>query len=156
MRPTFLTVLCILTFVGSSYTIISSLLGGITSKASNQILNESKREIDSLSKNASTPEEKRAMKMVSKFTEGLDPEKLQKSNWAQAVASVFCILGAFLMWKLKRIGFYAYILGTLIGVVAPFVILGTSNIIAILSATFIAFIGIVFCILYGLNYKHLK
>jgi hypothetical protein len=156
MRPTFLTVLCILTFVGSSYMIISSLLGGITSKASTEILNESKREIDSIAKTASSPEEKRAMKMVTKFTEGLDPVKLQQSNWAQAVASVFCLLGAFLMWKLKRIGFYAYLLGTLIGVVAPFVILGTDNLIAVLSATFMAFIGIVFCILYGLNYKHLK
>ena len=84
------------------------------------------------------------------------PEKIKLGAIASMAAAILCLLGAFLMWQLKKTGFYAYVAGTLIGVISPFVIFGTANFMAIISSVMIGFIGLIFVILYGVNLRHMR
>ena len=54
-------------------------------------------------------------------------------------------LGGILMFGLNKTGFYSYILGTAIGVAGPFIGFWRRNVMTILSSSFTAFIGILFC-----------
>ena len=84
------------------------------------------------------------------------PENLKKAGIAEALAALCCLAGAFLMWQLKKNGYYLYIAGTLIGIISPFVIYGSSNMMSIISSVMVGFVGIVFMILYGVNLKDMR
>jgi hypothetical protein len=58
-----------------------------------------------------------------------------------------------MMWQLKKIGFYSYITGIVVGVLGPMVALG--GIMGWSSSAGMGFFGLVFIILYGVNLKHL-
>ena len=156
-RPTFLTVLCILTFIGSGWGIVSGIITYATaaSKAKEMVVTQQKSAED-LKKNDQKGEGSGiAQKMVSSmsvFTEG----NLKKAGIAGMVSALLCLAGAFMMWKLNKNGYYIYILGTLAGIASPFMIYGSDNIISIMSSIMVGFVGIVFVILYGVNLKYMK
>lgn len=158
-RPMFLTILCVITFLFSGFSIISSANQYL--KADAKAL-EAKTEMEkSLTEmrqnpNKSDPGVKIAEKMISSMSILANPENIKKSAIASILTSVFCLIGAFLMWSLNKKGFYLYVIGTLIGIVAPFIIYGATNILAIGSSVFIAFFGIIFVILYAVNLKVMK
>ncbi len=158
-RSTFLTVLCILTFIGSAIGIVSGIGTLTTSKITAEVLDENKKNMDKAIDNLEDNKEPgaaAAAKFVKNMSEGFTPEKLKNNAYGQLVAALLCLSGALLMWQLKRNGFFLYLAGTILGVVVPFVVFGTGNIMGIFSAATAAFIGIIFCILYYLNYKELR
>lgn len=116
-RPTFLTVLCILTFIGSSLGIIFSILGIVGVGA-----------MDNLASN-----------FAGASVESAGTGKLIGT----AVFNALSLTGAILMWKLKKIGFFAYVLAQ-----ALIVIFGWS----IMTLVF----AVIFVVLYALNYKALQ
>jgi uncharacterized membrane protein YjjP (DUF1212 family) len=59
------------------------------------------------------------------------------------------------MFRLKKAGYWLYILGTAISIAGPLYIFG-GNLISMLSTVLIGIAGIVFVILYGLNLKYLR
>jgi hypothetical protein len=157
-RPTFLTVLCILTFIFSAYSIITNSFGYVSAdtKAAAVKIGFDKAKTD-MQKDTSNNEGKAfAQKIVTKVGDVLTPENIRKSSLGSIIAAIFCLLGALMMFKLKKIGYYIYLLGTLIGIAAPFIIYGGTNLLAIASSLVIGFIGIVFCIMYGVNLKEMK
>lgn len=157
-RPTFLTVLCILTFIGSGWGIISgftsyasaNLTAGLTQTA----MEDAQRELEN--QEISNSGTAMANQMLAGMSDVLNPENIRKNAMFSIVSCVFTLLGAILMFRLSKTGFWLYILGTLIGIVAPFVVYGPSNFVTIISSSAIAFFGILFVVLYGLNLKHLK
>ena len=150
-RSTFLTVLCILTFVGSTYGILSNVYGYFGAKASVAKLNEVKEKMGKYSTGETSEGEKMSKDLVSTFTKGITVESIRNTAIASVISSVCCLLGALLMWRLKKEGFYAYLLGTIIGIVAPLVIMGTDNFVGIIGSIFVAVVGIAFCVMYFLN-----
>lgn len=157
-RPVFITVLCILTFIGSGWGIISGAIQYFTAEKQVQAMAISKekaaadlKKVDSQDAGA-----KMAQKMVNSMTSAFTVENIKKNGLAAMLAAVFCLAGAFMMWQLKKTGFYLYIVGTLVGIVSPFLIYGTDNIMSIFSSVIVGLIGIVFVILYGVNVKHMK
>ncbi|MBX3241243.1 MAG: hypothetical protein KIT80_17170 [Chitinophagaceae bacterium] len=157
-RPTFLTVLCILTFIGSGWGIIS----GFTSYASANLaagisqtaIEDAQRELENEEiSNAGT---KVANEIFAGMSSVLNPENIRKNAMFSIVSCVLTLLGAVLMFRLSKTGFWLYILGTLVGIAAPFIVYGGTNILTIISSSAIAFIGILFVVLYGLNFKHLR
>ncbi len=158
VRPTFLTVLCILTFIGSGWGIISgftsyasaNLTAGLTQTAVEDAQRELEKEEVS---NAGT---QMANQIFAGMSDLLNPENIRKNAIFSIVSCVFTLLGAILMFRLSKTGFWLYLLGTLIGIVAPFIVYGGSNIFSILTSSAFAFFGILFVVLYGLNLKHLK
>ncbi|CAN5377896.1 hypothetical protein BH11BAC3_BH11BAC3_19230 [soil metagenome] len=157
-RPQFLTIICILTFIGSGLGIISGSVQIATSeKQANQIIITKKKAAADIQKKGDNNAGTRfAEKMVNSMSTTFTAENFRKTGIAAIIGALFCIGGALLMWQLKRIGFYSYILGVLIGIVSPFIIYGNDNLMAIITSIGVGFIGIVFIILYGVNVKHMR
>lgn len=157
IRPTFLTVLCILTFIGSGYGIISGISGYFTAETTAGVtqaaMEDAKDQISGSGTDAGT---RIAEKMLSGASEVLKPENLKKNALFSIIASIFTLVGAILMFQLKKAGFWAYVLGTVISIAAPFVIFGAGNLISMAATIGAAFIGIIFVVLYALNLKHLR
>jgi len=201
-RSTFLTVLCLLTFIGSSLFIVKGLgelmLSGYTSQLFQLINEKSKKEltppfeddfldtnsteskgfsdldslefnedelseqIDSLfeeiepelNHNADNPARNFAKRTVDNLVADLTLENIKNNSYASILASILTLLGAIMMWKLRKIGFWIYVLGTVIGIVAPLIIY-SGNLLGAISAIGIGFFGILFVVLYAINKKQL-
>ncbi|MEP7110029.1 MAG: hypothetical protein ABI760_18685 [Ferruginibacter sp.] len=155
-RPTFITVLCILTFIGSGWNVISESIKYATANSQAAAISMAKEKVNSdLKRNNDSSEGSRfAKKMMNNLS--ATPDNIRKGALSNIAAAIFCLAGAFMMWKLKRTGFYLYVAGTLIGIISPFVIFGGSNFISIISSVAIGFIGIIFVILYGVNLRYMK
>jgi len=157
-RPTFLTVLCILTFVVSGYFFVQSIIGifanqAMDTAAFNEVseqLYESMDEMDG-----------EQQQFMQGFIDALQVtmnsaiENAVSLGIFEMLASALGIFGAVLMFKLNKKGYYLYILAKVIGVVAPLFIIG-ANMLTISLYGFIAFIGILFIILYGVNVKYMR
>jgi len=155
-RPVFITVLCILTFIGSGWNLISESIRYSTASSQATAISMAKDKLNSdLQKNKDTSEGSRiAKKMVNSLK--TTPENIRKGALSNIAAAILCLAGAFMMWKLKRTGFYLYVAGTLAGIISPFIIFGGNNFISIIGSVAIGFIGLIFVILYGVNLRHMK
>lgn len=135
-RSNFLMVLCILTWVGSGIAILGYgylyLLMG----------------------------------QMYKVFEALGGDQPNELNWVMwhylisAIAPVCCIVGAVLMWKLKRLGFYVYLLGQLPPILFSFytwmVVTAKQNSDSLFFAVLVNVIPIGFIVMYAINLKYLK
>ena len=157
-RPTFLTVLCILTFIGSGWGIVNGVIQYVTadSRSAEMAMMKTKASDNIAQKRQKDDAGSRfAEKMVNSMSV-MNADSLRKGGMAGILSSAICLLGAFMMWQLRKPGFYLYILGTLVGIVSPFIIFGTNNFLSIMSSIFVGFIGIAFIILYAVNVKHMR
>lgn len=155
-RPTFLTVLCILTFIGSGYGVFNAITSysnaevavGLTNDVMEDAMDQIEDEADS--------EEEAAMvgKIMGAVTDGLTVDNVKNMSIANGIAAILCLLGAVLMWGLDKKGFWLYAIGTAVGIIAPVMIY--KGILGAMAGGGIAFFGIIFVVLYALNLKHMK
>lgn len=137
-RPVFLTVLCILTFIGVGLTILSQAASYIAF----QSLTDAAGTLEELGSSPEIEAAKNALRYVYVFL-------------AVGIGgSLLCLLGAIMMWKLKRLGYYIYIAGQVIPVVISFALQAVAvNVLTIISSVFLP---VLFIVLYGVNFRHLK
>lgn len=157
-RPVFLKVLCILTFIFSSYTILSQVYVYFQAEETSEVMKDAKTEINKDMNDTKTrsPEESSFLnKILGGMSEMTTPENLKKQAIGNIIPSALCLLGAILMWRLNRNGFYLYILGTVVGIIVPFYLFGNNFLVA-LSTGFASFIGILFIIFYAMNLKSMR
>ena len=154
IRPTFLTVLCILTFIGSGFGLISNAMGYFSADKTAADMVKASQELKGKkeSNNATNFEGQ----MMDTLTTAFTPDNLRKSAIGGVVGSILCLVGAIMMWNLRRTGYYIYVVGALIGIAIPFMIFGTGNLVAIGMSVFSGFFGLLFIVLYGLNLKSLR
>ena len=162
-RPTLLTVLCILTFVGSSYSILGSVYSYTAAHTLSTSIhnNMNKTKVDSVKINDSTKVENRrndSGKMRG-FMKGMekvyDENNIRTKAIADIIAALFTLGGAILMWWRRKTGYILYIVGILIGIAVPFYLYG-NNLIAVGISSFGSFIGLIFIALYALNLSYFK
>jgi uncharacterized membrane protein (DUF2068 family) len=161
-RPTFLTVLCILTFIGSGWGILSSVWSYTTAKQTVKMFAQAGQENrhDSLSKKDSVRLQKQhesseymiGKKIGASARTMFTVDNIHKKSIGDLIAAVFTLTGAIFMWFQKRWGFYIYIIGVVIGIVLPFYLFG-NDLLTIGIASFGAFFGLLFIALYALNLK---
>jgi hypothetical protein len=163
-RPTLLKVLCILTFIGSSWLILTNIGAYATASKTAKIISDVRKEIekdsakntDSLKANAG---HKKGFifreKMMSSFSKIMTAESIRKTAIGSIISAILTLIGAILMWQLKRSGFYLYIVGTLIGLSVPFYLYG-ANTMSVGISFFTGFFGLIFIALYALNIKSLR
>jgi len=202
-RPVFLTVLCILTFIGSGWAVFSSITAYNTAEDTVGVFSESlkknkemnragrdtlviesesdtfsmtedldgtnvsiseidrkKAKEDSLDKQDADTVEFRmdgvfGEKIKKNVMDMMSVEKLQNSAIGSFVAALFTLAGAFFMFRLRKTGFYLYILGIAIGIAVPFYIYA-GNLLAIGMSAFSSFFGLIFIALYALNLKSMR
>lgn len=159
-RPSFLTWLCILTFIGSGWTILSSVFTYVSANKYANILSE-QRDIrtDSTYRDSSSVNHNGqntfAKKMKTSFSKILNRDNLRKDSIGKLIAALLTLAGAIFMWNLKRYGFYLYIAGVIISLIIPFYLYG-NDLIAVGATSFGNFFGLIFIALYALNLKSMN
>ena len=114
-RPTFLTVLCILTFVGSGWAILSSVWSYTTAEQTVKMFTQVAQENahDSLSKKDSVRLQKQhesseyiiGKKIGASAKTMFTVDNIHKKSIGDLIAAVFTLTGAIFMWFQKRRGF---------------------------------------------------
>lgn len=139
-RPTFLTVLCVLTFIGVAWGLISSVSGYFTSAAASKMMESAGSEMQ----NVPGMDALTAMAKYAGLLLGVN-----------IIGNLLCLVGALQMWKLKKLGYYVYILGQVIPLGTSVALIGASIFagIALLAG---AIVPVLFIVLYGLNLKHMS
>lgn len=160
-RPSFLTWLCILTFIGSGWAIINSVWSYSIAGKTFFILTEQRdAKADSIRVDSTSFKDDHGNgffrgKIKASFEKMLTKENIQKQAIGKFLAALFTLAGAILMWKLKRTGFYLYIVGVIIGIIVPFYLFG-NDLIAVGASSFSTFFGLIFIALYALNLKSME
>ena len=159
-RSTFLTVLCILTFIGSGWGIYKGLttylMANPTAATINTATKEANREMQNELAGKDDAGSRMAKKMFSGMGDFMNAENLKYYGLSTLVCALFTLGGALLMWRLNRNGFWLYLLGTAASIFAPMFIFGSGNIFAIITTMIPAFFGVLFVILYGVCLKEMK
>lgn len=139
-RHSFLTVLCILSFIGIGIGIIVSIYN-----------------ITNLSKNIEMMNQ--YSNMLNTSYEGI-LDKLIK--WGKTiyvieiVANIICLIGVWMMWNLKKLGYFTYVVGEIAPATASFILLGGYGVLGTLAMVLGLIIPVLFIILYALNLKHMS
>jgi hypothetical protein len=97
-----------------------------------------------------------AEKVISGASAMLNPENIKKNALFSMLANVLTLGGAFLMFQLKKIGFWVYLAGTGIAIVTPLVVYGPANLMSIGMTAVIGFFGVLFAVLYSINLKYMR
>jgi hypothetical protein len=155
IRPTFLTVLCVLTFIGSGYSIFNAISSyssadvavGLTQDVMDEAMDKIEDEAES------EKEAALANKILGSVSEGMTAPNIKNSAIASGISALLTLIGAILMWSLNKKGFYLYVIGVAVGILAPMLIFG--GILGAASSGVLAFVGVLFSVLYGLNLKHM-
>jgi hypothetical protein len=157
IRSTFLTVLCILTFMASLWNLISYtseyLNADVSSSFVNQNMDEVKRTIDD---KLAEKDPEMANKINSDIDKVADPETNKKNALVMIISNLLTLAGAVMMFQLKKAGFWIYIVGTVIGIIGPLLVFGIANLFANFMAIIISIFGILFIVLYSRNLKQLR
>eukprot|EP01012_Entosiphon_sulcatum_P057034 TRINITY_DN80750_c0_g1_i1.p1 TRINITY_DN80750_c0_g1~~TRINITY_DN80750_c0_g1_i1.p1 ORF type:complete len:165 (-),score=24.08 TRINITY_DN80750_c0_g1_i1:28-522(-) len=146
-RPTFLTVLCILTFVGSGLALISAIYGYFSVQASAAMFDTSMQGMEGMDQTGMMGELQETMR---KAVENAIPNLI-----IGVVCALLCLFGAIQMWKQRKTGFYIYTVGELVPPIAGF-ILGAGGVIGSASVILGLIIAVVWVSLYAVNLKHMK
>ncbi|MEW6468287.1 MAG: hypothetical protein AB1458_05145 [Bacteroidota bacterium] len=162
-RPRFLTLLCILTFIGVPLSIVAAILysGQIESmieeiQAAKNMISKGLNAVMDLSLNN--------MPGMSDVNDALEDAKkwLNISLGIIIGLHIVCLIGAIMMWRRKRLGFFVYAFGELlpaIGAAYAYHLATTyGNVPADLQIPMLVaiFVPVLFVILYALNLKHLR
>lgn len=159
VRSTFLTVLCVLTFLGSTLGLFSGVNTFITADEAAATIKKSQAKKDSATADAPQKNDRDAQfgeKMMSSMADLMDPDKLRQGGIAGIISNLLTLAGAILMWRLNRTGFYIYIAGIVVGVGATYAIYGANNFMLNIGSAVSGFIGLVFILMYAFNLKDMK
>lgn len=156
-RPTFLTVLCIITFIVSGFSFFGSVEDMFSSNSTSQEeWDEMTLQFEEMSENMDSDMQDMMASIMESMAGMMETQ--ESSHIILVVigilATLLSLLGAFWMFKLKKIGFYTYIVSKIVGVLGPLAIFGFS-VFSLLMYAGGFFAAVVFIILYGTNAKHL-
>ncbi|MES2590537.1 MAG: hypothetical protein V4608_01545 [Bacteroidota bacterium] len=107
-RPVFLTVLCILTFISSGIGSVTALLTPLFSETIIEFL-----------QNSPNYDEAEMAETVAALQAGFGFYLMV------SILAVCSLVGAILMWKLKKIGFHIYAISNLVALFIPMLMLST-------------------------------
>jgi len=155
-RPTFLLVLCILTFIGSGWGTLSNLFSVFTAG-----LTDSSMQMEYYSSMLSDMDQGAGSvvlsDLVSSMMVGLQATFVHAREIAviSLVLSVISLLGAILMFQLRRFGFYLYTAAQILALfVWPY--FAGFSLYALMMMFFPGLLSLVFIILYAMNLKHMR
>ena len=153
-RPTFLTVLCILSFIGIGLGLISGLMSFATAGMMDDMAEMTEQTMEEGMAELEQEWEDAGIEGSGGFLEGLMNQGMAAMEHArtlaiiQILANLLCLFGVLKMWKLKKQGFYLYTVGELVPPIAGIILVG-----GIMATGLI--IPLLFVILYGVNLKHM-
>lgn len=183
-RNTFLTVLCILTFIGSGWGLISSGIAYTSAGKTVQLIKDSTNlnPVDTVKLDTSDGEvvvdtanavskvdsatitheadsvdrpHSVEVRMKKSLEVMLTKENIEQKAIADFISALLTLTGAILMWFLRKSGFFLYVLGIAISIAIPFYLYG-NDFLAVGMSMVGPFFGVVFIALYALNLKTMR
>lgn len=155
-RPTFITVLCILSFIGSGgFGLLQSVYQYVTFDQTypNKVaqIEEGIQKLEDAGMDSGFFYEsaQNGLLVLEKTAENLAP--MTATNVLFALLS---LLGIFLMFKLKKNGFYLYAVANLFWMLVPIYFIGME--VGMMTLGIAGIITILFIILYAVNLKHME
>lgn len=155
-RPTFLTVLCILTFIGSGWGVLSQLFSLLFTN-----LVDVSAQTEQLNTMMDNMESGAGISFLSGILSSSQEVMQATMMHAKSIAVISLVLsllslcGAILMFSLRRIGFYIYTVAQLLLLfVVPY--FAGFSMIVVMGMLFSALFTVVFIILYALNLKAMR
>ena len=152
VRPTFLTVLCVLTLFWNAVKFYQAIPNVFTPEkiiATKEQANDMMIEMFEKYNIPDTEVDKIADLQANIYNE----QKLITSGVVSFVSTALLIIGAVLMWGLRKKGFLVYLAGNAVGVLAPIIIFGGQIGWSVGIMSFIA--SAIFTGLYAMNLKYL-
>ncbi|MRT93105.1 hypothetical protein [Ancylomarina sp. 16SWW S1-10-2] len=155
-RPTFITVLCILSLIGSGgFGLLQTLYQYATfDDTYPQQVEQIEMGIEQMEDAGMDSGIFYDMAVNGLITLEKTKENLTPMTATNVLFALFSLLGVFLMFKLKKNGFYLYTVANLFWMLVPLYFIGPE--IGMIMLGFIAFTTILFIILYAVNLKHME
>lgn len=154
-RPTFLTVLTIITFVVSGLFFLSGIFGAMSYDKEKQ-LEANEIQIEQMIELAAEDKTGAVDGIISSM-EVFNAENIENASTLMTInilASLLSLLGAFFMYNLKKIGFHTYIVSKLLSAIP--LLMYTLSMPVLLGYGFFLFFTLVFVIMYSRNLKYMK
>ena len=151
MRSDFLTTLCVLTFLGCAWGLLDNLITIFRTDAVTEI----KRDELTRRGNNLPPTSITTPSIDDTDGRGIgpgDPDFVRKLAFGQIGYALLTLIGAILMFNLRRVGWYVYVAGVVIGLIAPVALVGFTA----LNATFGVFFSLIFAGLYWLRLEEMR
>jgi hypothetical protein len=153
VRSTFLTVICVLTFIGSGWGIIKAVREYATADT---IVSMTTARLDKVEDKLDDKDQPGFVKGIfSSLATNLTAPNIRRQAILSLVSCLLTLGGAVMMWNLKKTGFYLYIAGTIVLVAAPVIMMGT-GVVGLIASGMTALIGVVFIGMYGANLKDMR
>ena len=151
-RNSFLTVICILSFIGSGWGTIKAVRSYFTAdyvaKMGSGMIQNIKDEVN---QKDNVPDF--VQQIMGSVAADMTPDFLRKLAIFSFIANLFTLSGAILMWNLNKTGFYLYVAGIVISVIAPITM---GKLVGAMGGTVLGAIGVVFIVMYAVNLKNMQ
>jgi hypothetical protein len=152
-RPTIITVLCILTFLVSSFGLYSAISSfkdpGLSSEVSKNAIEDQFEEAENKAK---SEEETKMLEMIKGMIAPLFVvENVRSMGISKIIENILTIIGAILMFGMNKKGFWIYLGGIAVSVISPMIFWGGG--LGIGMGLVYGVLSILFCVLYYQNLK---
>ena len=154
-RPTLLTVICILSFLGGIWGLWEGYKGAFTDGPQRE-LEEAKAKLQESIEQMGADNPMAGMMEEAIDLQEKSMEKAKPMGYSNLAFSLISLAGVWLMWNLKKTGFWLYLLAALGGLGVMFWVMGGGGLLANIASLVAVLITIVFIILYGVNLKHMR
>ena len=150
VRSQFLTLLCVLTFIGCALSLFDATMTLVQTDAASNT--------PRIERNY-TPEQQKQLpkqyfedRSAGDESAPTDPDRIRLLSIAQFPYALLTLAGAVLMFRLRRVGFWIYVAGVVVGFVLPVAMVG----LGALNTSFGVFFSVLFAGLYWLNLKDMR
>jgi type III secretory pathway component EscR len=150
MRSQFLTLLCVLTFLSCGIGLFDAIVSLTRTQDVAETTAITRKPLpDDQRKKEKAYFEDRASGDVPMPD---DPALIQPLAIAQLLYSALTLIGAILMFRLRRIGFWIYVAGAAVGLILPVILAGFGA----LNVSFGVFFSLLFVYLYWTNIGEMR
>ena len=154
-RPAFLTVLCIISYVGLGMKILNSISGAIFGLYASYFETFIRDFVNQNIVFNEIPENVRYFIIDSLRIFYKAMEHATSMSLLTLVLSVAALFGVIMMWQLKKAGFYLYTGSKVFTILVPVIFLGF-NLFTVIAVTSAGSFALIFIVLYAVNLKHMN
>lgn len=157
-RPTFLVFLAVMSFIYlafSFYGILMSLFTGPLTEEEMELQRAALYDSISTLQAQGMDDFAEMFEKMMLYAEYMNFEAFYLGNITSLIVSIVGLVAVILMLQLKKIGFHLYVAYSILPIVIMYAIT-PMNLISTFSVVAPLVISAIFCVLYGLNLKHMK
>lgn len=157
-RPTFLIILAVLSFLSLVLSFFGSLFSFLSGPLSEEEMESQSAQLYesiSLLKSQGMDGFADTMEKTMMYADYMNSEAFYIGNLTSLLVSILGIVAVILMLKLRKIGFHLYVAYSLLPILLMYVI-APIELITTFAVVTSLIVSALFCLLYGLNLKHMK